>query len=157
MPIVELQSIKSHLSKNQCLLGLDLGSKTIGLAVSDPSFMIASPIETIKRTKFTADANRLMEIHKDRQIGGWVLGLPVEMDGNEGPRCQSTRQFAENFIGLSELPISFWDERLSSSAVNRFLISEADMTRKRRGQVVDKMAAGYILQGALDSFGLGTL
>lgn len=157
MPIVELQSIKSHLSKNQCLLGLDLGSKTIGLAVSDPSFMIASPIETFKRTKFTTDANRLMEIHKDRQIGGWVLGLPVEMDGNEGPRCQSTRQFAENFIGLSELPISFWDERLSSSAVNRFLISEADMTRKRRGQVVDKMAAGYILQGALDSFGLGSL
>ena len=157
MPIVELQSIKSHLSKNQCLLGLDLGSKTIGLAVSDPSFMIASPIETIKRTKFTADANRLMEIHKDRQIGGWVLGLPVEMDGNEGPRCQSTRQFAENFIGLSELPISFWDERLSSSVVNRFLISEANMTRKRRGQVVDKMAAGYILQGALDSFGLGSL
>ena len=157
MPIVELQSIKSHLSKNQCLLGLDLGSKTIGLAVSDPSFMIASPIETIKRTKFTPDANRLMEIHKDRQIGGWVLGLPVEMDGNEGPRCQSTRQFAENFIGLSELPISFWDERLSSSAVNRFLISEADMTRKRRGQVVDKMAAGYILQGALDSFGFGSL
>ncbi len=157
MPIVELQSIKSHLNRNQCLLGLDLGSKTIGLAVSDPSFMIASPIETIKRTKFTADANRLMEIHKDRQIGGWVLGLPVEMDGNEGPRCQSTRQFAENFIGLSELPISFWDERLSSSAVNRFLISEADMTRKRRGQVVDKMAAGYILQGALDSFGFVSL
>ena len=157
MPIVELQSIKSHLSKNQCLLGLDLGSKTIGLAVSDPSFMIASPIETIKRTKFTADANRLKEIHKDRHIGGWILGLPVEMDGNEGPRCQSTRQFAANFMESSDLPIAFWDERLSSSAVNRFLIDEADMTRKRRGQVVDKMAAGYILQGALDSFGFASL
>ena len=152
MPFIELQSIKSHLSNHQCLLGLDLGSKTIGLAVSDPSFLIASPIETIKRTKFTPDANRLMEIHKDRQIGGWV-----EMDGKEGPRCQSTRQFAENFMGLLDLPIAFWDERLSSSAVNRFLISEADMTRKRRGQVVDKMAAGYILQGALDSFGFGSL
>lgn len=157
MPVVDLQSIKSHLSQNQCLLGLDLGSKTIGLAVSDPSFMIASPIETIKRTKFTADANRLMEIHSDREIGGWILGLPVEMDGHEGPRCQSTRQFAANFMERSDLPIAFWDERLSSSAVNRFLIGEADMTRKRRGQVVDKMAAGYILQGALDSFGFGSL
>ncbi len=157
MPFVELQSIKSHLSKHQCLLGLDLGSKTIGLAVSNPPFLIASPIEIIKRTKFTADANRLMKIHKDQQIGGWILGLPVEMDGKEGPRCQSTRQFAENFMGLLDLPIAFWDERLSSSAVNRFLISEADMTRKRRGQVVDKMAAGYILQGALDSFGFGSL
>ena len=151
MPITDLQSIKSYLSKDQCLLGLDLGSKTIGLAVSDPSFMIASPIETIKRTKFTADANSLARIHKERNIGGWILGLPVEMDGHEGARCQSTRQFAANFMEISDIPIAFWDERLSTSAVNRFLIDEADMTRKRRGQVVDKMAAAYILQGALDS------
>ena len=132
-------------------MGLDLGSKTIGLAVSDPSLMIASPIETIKRAKFTADAQTLISINAKHQIGGWVLGLPVEMSGEEGPRCQSTRQFAENFMNLSDIAIAFWDERLSSSAVNRVLINEADMTRRRRGQVVDKMAAAYILQGALDS------
>jgi putative Holliday junction resolvase len=153
MPIIDLQSIKLHLSPNQSLLGLDLGRKTIGLAISDPTFMIASPIGTIKRTKFTADANQLMDIHKNRNIGGWILGIPVEMDGFEGARCQSTRQFSSNFMELSDIPIAFWDERLSSSAVNRFLISEADMTRKRRSQVVDKMAAGYILQGALDFLG----
>ena len=113
--------------------------------------MIASPIETIKRAKFTADAQTLISINAKHQIGGWVLGLPVEMSGEEGPRCQSTRQFAENFMNLSDIAIAFWDERLSSSAVNRFLINEADMTRRRRGQVVDKMAAAYILQGALDS------
>ncbi len=151
MPIVNLTDMKSCLDRDACLLGLDLGSKTIGLAVSDPSLMIASPIDTIRRGKFTADANILIELHKARRIGGWILGLPVEMDGTEGSRCQSTRQFAENFMGKSDLPIAFWDERLSSSAVNRFLISEADMTRKRRGEVVDKMAAAYILQGALDA------
>jgi putative Holliday junction resolvase len=157
MPIVDLQSIKLHLSSNQSLLGLDLGRKTIGLAISDSTLMIASPIETIKRTKFTADANRLMNINKSRNIGGWILGMPIEMDGFEGARCQSTRQFSDNFMELSDIPIAFWDERLSTSAINRFLISEADMTRKRRGQVVDKMAAGYILQGALDSLGYGSL
>ena len=157
MPIVDLQSIKLHLSSNQSLLGLDLGRKTIGLAISDATLMIASPIETIKRTKFTADANRLMNINKSRNIGGWILGIPIEMDGFEGARCQSTRQFSDNFMELSDIPIAFWDERLSTSAINRFLISEADMTRKRRGQVVDKMAAGYILQGALDSLGYGSL
>jgi putative Holliday junction resolvase len=157
MPIVDLQSIKLHLSPNEILLGLDLGTKTIGLAISDPTFIIASPIETIKRTKFTTDANRLIKIHKNHNIGGWILGMPVKMDGFEGARCQSTRQFSANFMELSDIPIAFWDERLSSSAVNRFLISEADMTRKRRGQVVDKMAAGYILQGALDSLGYSSL
>ena len=153
MPIVDLQSIKSYLSPNQCLLGLDLGTKTIGLAVSDATHIIASPIETIKRTKFMVDADRLIDIQKNRNIGGWVLGMPIEMDGFEGARCQSTRQFSANFMELSDIPISYWDERLSSSAVNRFLIIEADMSRKRRGQVVDKMAAGYILQGALDFLG----
>lgn len=157
MPVVELSSLKSLLAQNQCLLGLDLGSKTIGLAVSDPSLMIASPIDTIKRSKFTADANRLMSINTDRSIGAWVMGLPVEMNGEEGARCQSTRQFAANFIAKSDIPIAFWDERLSTSAVNRFLIGEADMTRKRRADVVDKMAAAYILQGALDSLDFPTL
>lgn len=153
MAIVDLQTIASFLSKDQCLLGLDLGSKTIGLAASDPSLMIASPITTINRTKFMADAKQLLTMNSQRRVGGWVLGLPVGMDGEEGPRCQSTRQFATNFLALSDIPIAFWDERLSTSAINRFLIKEADMTRKRRSQVVDKMAAAYILQGALDSLG----
>ena len=157
MAIVDLQTITSFLSKDQCLLGLDLGSKTIGLAASDPSLLIASPITTIKRTKFMADAKLLLSINSERRVGGWVLGLPVGMDGEEGPRCQSTRQFAANFLALSDIPIAFWDERLSTSAINRFLIKEADMTRKRRSQVVDKMAAAYILQGALDSLGFPTL
>ena len=157
MPIVDLQSIKSYLSSGQSLLGLDLGKKTIGLAISDPTLVIASPIETIKRTKFMADANRLINIHKSRNIGGWVLGMPIEMDGFEGARCQSTRQFSSNFMELLDIPIALWDERLSSSAVNRFLIGEADMSRKRRDQVIDKMAAGYILQGALDSLEHGFL
>lgn len=134
------------------LLGLDLGSKTIGLAVSDPGWAIASPIDTIRRTKFTKDAEALEAVVKDRMIGGLVLGLPVNMDGTEGPRCQSTRQFAQNLFGRGlVLPIAFWDERLSTSAVEKFLVQEADMTRKRRGEVVDKMAAAYILQGALDA------
>lgn len=134
------------------LLGLDLGSKTIGLAISDPGWAIASPVDTIRRTKFTRDAEALVAALKDRSIGGLILGLPVNMDGSEGPRCQSTRQFAQNLLdfGLS-LPIAFWDERLSTSAVEKFLVQEADMTRKRRGEVVDKMAAAYILQGALDA------
>jgi len=134
------------------LLGLDLGSKTIGLAISDPGWAIASPIDTIRRTKFTKDAEALKAVINDRRIGGLVLGLPVNMDGSEGPRCQSTRQFAQNLLGFGlDLPIAFWDERLSTSAVEKFLVQEADMTRKRRGEVVDKMAAAYILQGALDA------
>ena len=135
------------------LLGLDLGSKTIGLAVSDPAGMIASPLETIKRTKFTADADRLDTLIAERRVGGLVLGLPVNMDGSEGPRCQSSRQFARNLINQRgfALPIAFWDERLSTTAVQRVLIDQADMTRARRGEVVDKMAAGFILQGALDA------
>lgn len=154
MPIVDLSSLKSRLGRKQRLLGLDLGSKTIGLAISDPSLIIASPVDTIKRSKFTADARALIQLHQRDGVGGWVLGLPLEMDGQEGPRCQSTRQFAENFMAMSDIPIAFWDERLSSSVVNRFLIAEADMTRKRRSQVVDKMAAAYILQGALDAMGM---
>lgn len=135
------------------LLGLDLGEKTIGLAVSDPRWSVASPLETIRRAKFTKDAERLEAIIAERKVGGLVMGLPVNMDGTEGPRCQSTRAFARNLQnqrGLT-LPIAFWDERLSTSAVERFLVAEADMTRKRRAQVVDKMAAAYILQGALDA------
>ncbi len=137
---------------NTRLLGLDLGSKTIGIAVSDPGWAIASPVVTIQRTKFTRDAESLEAIISERKAGGLVMGLPVNMDGSEGPRCQSTRQFVQNLFGRGlDLPVAFWDERLSTSAVEKFLVNEADMTRKRRGEVVDKMAAAYILQGALDA------
>ncbi|MDA0663691.1 MAG: Holliday junction resolvase RuvX [Proteobacteria bacterium] len=133
------------------LLGLDLGSKTIGLAISDPGLQVASPIDTIRRTKFTQDAIILERIVAERRVGGLVIGLPINMDGSEGGRCQSTRQFAANLIERGfALPIAFWDERLSSAAVERFLIDEADMRRNKRALVIDKMAAGYILQGALD-------
>ncbi|MCF6197334.1 MAG: Holliday junction resolvase RuvX [Emcibacter sp.] len=133
----------------QRLLGLDLGSKTIGIALSDVMRQIATPMETIKRTKFTQDAVRLITIIEEQNVGGLILGFPLNMDGSEGPRCQSTRQFARNISEKIDLPIALWDERLSTVAVTRTLI-EADASRKRRKQVVDKMAAGYILQGALD-------
>ena len=115
--------------------------------------MVASPLETIKRRKFTQDAEALKAIVSEREVGGLVLGLPVNMDGSEGPRCQSTRQFARNLAQVAgiDLPYAFWDERLSTAAVERFMIEEADMTRRRRGEVVDKMAAAFILQGALDA------
>ena|SRR6185312_4774773 len=131
------------------LLGLDLGTKTIGVAVSDGMRYSATPLETIARTKFTADAVRLRQLIAENAIVGIVLGLPLNMDGSEGPRAQSTRAFARNLGKLIEIPISFWDERLSTSAVTRTLI-EADVRRDRRAEVVDKLAASYILQGALD-------
>jgi putative Holliday junction resolvase len=141
------------LPSGVALLGLDLGEKTIGVAIGDPAGNIASPLETIRRAKFTKDAERIEEIVADRRIGGLVIGLPVNMDGSEGPRCQSSRQFARNMVSLRgfALPIAFWDERLSTTAVERILIDQADMTRARRGDVVDKMAAAFILQGALDA------
>jgi len=151
MPIVDLHEIKTSLKPGRRLLGLDLGSKTIGLAVSDAALIVASPLETIKRTKFGKDAVKLEKIIVEQDIGGFIMGMPVSMDGTEGPRCQSTRQFAANMLARLEIPIAFWDERLSTAAVERILISEADMNRKRRGEVIDKMAAAYILQGALDA------
>jgi putative holliday junction resolvase len=149
--VTEIERIRAELKSGQRLLGLDIGSKTIGLALSDVSAMLASPAETIRRTKFTKDVVRLKEIIAEEDVGGLVLGLPVSMDGTEGPRCQSTRDFATNLLQHIDLPIAFWDERLSTAAVQRVLIKEADMTRKRQGEVVDKMAAAYILQGALDA------
>ncbi len=148
-----LDDLRQSLESGQRLLGLDVGAKTIGLAISDSGLTIASPLETIARRKFTHDAEALKRICAERAVGALVVGLPVNMDGSEGPRCQSVRDFARNLVetaGLA-LPIAFWDERLSTNAVERMLIDEADMTRKRRGQVVDKMAAGFILQGALDA------
>jgi putative Holliday junction resolvase len=153
MAIMTLSELKASLGPGQCLLGIDLGSNTIGMAVSDATRIIASPLETLRRGKFRDDSAKLVALIEDRDIGGIVLGLPVGMDGTEGPRCQATRQFAVNLLAVIDLPLAFWDERLSTAAVERVLIKEADMTRKRRAQVVDKMAAAYILQGALDAVG----
>lgn len=132
------------------LMGLDLGTKTIGIATSDRTRQIATPAETVARKKFTIDAARVLELAEGENIGLIVLGLPVNMDGSEGPRAQSTRAFARNLQRLTPIPIVYWDERLSSAAVERMLIG-ADATRARRAQVIDKLAAAYILQGALDS------
>lgn len=131
------------------ILGLDLGTKTIGVAVSDAMRYSASPLETIRRTKFTKDADRVEQLVAENQIVAMILGLPLNMDGSEGPRVQSTRAFARNLGQRIILPIAFWDERLSTSAVTRMMI-DADLRRDRRAEVVDKLAASYILQGALD-------
>jgi putative Holliday junction resolvase len=131
------------------LLGLDLGTRTIGVAVSDGMRYSATPLETIKRTKFTADAERLLELIAENAAVGIVVGLPLNMDGSEGPRVQSTRAFVRNLAQKTPLPMAFWDERLSTAAVQRMLI-EADTRRDRRAEVVDKLAASYILQGYLD-------
>jgi len=137
------------LPPRAALAGLDLGEKTIGVAVSDLLRQIASPLETLRRTRFTDDAQRLLALTGPRQIAGLVIGLPLNMDGTEGPRCQSVRAFARNLARLSDLPILFWDERLSTVAAERALL-EADTSRRRRGEVIDHVAAGIILQGALD-------
>jgi len=150
MPILTLADLRRALAPRQRLLGLDVGEKTIGLAISDSDFKVAAAVETIRRTKFAADAARLAQLVAERGIGGLVIGLPVNMDGSEGPRCQSVRQFAANLLKRIELPIAFWDERLSTAAVTRAML-EADVSRAKRAQAVDKMAATYILQGALDA------
>jgi len=151
MAVMNLAKIVKTRKPASRLMGLDLGSKTIGLALSDVSLLIASPLKTIKRTKFTKDAEILEALVEKHEVGGFVLGLPINMDGSEGPRCQSTRQFAMNLLERIDIPLAFWDERLSTVAVERILIDEIDMTRKRRVEVIDKAAASYILQGALDS------
>ncbi len=150
MAIVPLPDVKRALEPGRRLMGLDVGAKTIGLALSDPTLTIATPRLTLGRTKFHRDAERLAEIIEEEAVGGLVIGLPVEMDGGEGRRCQSVRQFARNLLELIDIPVAFWDERLSTAAVTRTLL-EADASRRKRAQVVDKMAAAYILQGALDS------
>jgi len=144
-----IDDFAAELPRARALVGLDLGTKTIGVSVSDGLLSVASPLETIKRTKYTADAERLEQIIDARDIGGIVLGLPFNMDGSEGPRCQSTRAFARNLARQSELPITYWDERLSTVAAERALL-EADASRRRRAEVIDNVAAAYILQGALD-------
>jgi putative Holliday junction resolvase len=150
MAVLDLADLKAALPTRAPLAGLDLGEKTIGVAVSDTSRTIASPVALIRRTKFTQDVAELFKLMDGREIGALVIGLPVNMDGTEGPRCQSVRAFGRHLLRLRDIPIAFWDERLSSAAVNRMLISEADVTRARRGELVDKAAAAWILQGALD-------
>ena len=147
--VKNLSELRAALKRGERLMGLDLGSKTIGLALADVTLTVASPLETIRRTKFTADATRLLALAAEHQVGGFVIGLPVNMDGSEGPAAQSARSFARNLEKLSPLPIAFWDERMSTVAVTRTLL-EADASRARRAEVVDKMAAAYILQGALE-------
>ncbi|MGH6908287.1 MAG: Holliday junction resolvase RuvX [Aestuariivirga sp.] len=147
---VPLKTALQEVAPPARLMGLDLGTKTIGVATSDLTRQIATPIETITRTKFTVDAEKLLAIAARENIGLIVLGLPVNMDGSEGPRAQSTRAFARNLARLTSIPIVYWDERLSTAAVERMLI-EADASRSRRDEVVDKLAAAWILQAALDS------
>lgn len=149
MPVLDPLALKAALPRNRRRLGLDVGEKTIGLAISDGSLTVATPLETVRRSKFAADAARLIAVCNERGVGGLVVGLPVDMHGGEGRRCQSVRQFAANLLEKLDLPLAFWDERLSTVAVTRALIA-ADMSRARRGQVVDKAAAAYILQGLLD-------
>ncbi len=151
MPICKPTELKAKLAKNQTILGLDLGTKTIGLALSDARQLIASPLSTIARRKFTQDAAILEALIAKHDVGGLVIGLPVEMDGTEGPRAQAARSFAAELLKRGDLPIAFWDERLSTAAVQRMLTSEADLSRKRRAELVDKAAAAYILQGALET------
>ena len=138
-----------NISNDKALIGIDLGEKTIGIAVSDKLLSIASPLKTLKRKKFKENSLELLELINLREIEGLILGLPINMDGSEGPRCQSTRAFAYNFSKLTDLSITFWDERLSTVAAERILL-EADTSRRRRREVIDHVAAGYILQGALD-------
>jgi putative Holliday junction resolvase len=145
----DLANVAATLRKGARLLGVDLGDKTIGLALSDVERSIATPLETIRRSKFSRDAERLRALVAQFDIGAVVLGLPLNMDGSEGPRAQATRAFARNLNPLIGIPVVFWDERLSTAAVTRTLI-EADASRAKRSAAVDKMAAAYILQGALD-------
>jgi len=144
-----IESLTGSLPREGGLAGLDLGDKTIGVAVSDRRRSVATPLETIRRRKFTTDAARLLQVIEDRDLIGLILGLPRNMDGSEGPRAQSTRAFARNLSRLTDVPIAFWDERLSTVAAERALL-EADTSRARRKEIIDHVAAGYILQGALD-------
>jgi putative Holliday junction resolvase len=146
LPLIE---IASQLPPRGALIGLDLGTKTIGVAVCDPDRKVATAVETVARTNFTKDAARVLALAAERNAAGFVLGLPINMDGSEGPRAQSTRAFARNFARLTELPIGFWDERLSTAAVERELIG-LDVRRARRAEVIDQHAAMFILQGAID-------
>jgi putative holliday junction resolvase len=149
MPVAMLLEAAALMPERGSLLGLDLGTKTIGVAVSDPDRKLAAPVITIARARFASDAERLLKLAEEQRAVGFVLGLPLNMDGSEGPRAQATRAFARNLAKLTALPIALWDERLSTAAVERLLI-QADASRRKRKAVIDQHAAAYILQGALD-------
>lgn len=147
-----IQELAGAIDHGQRLLGLDIGDKTIGVAISDPLFSLASPVTTIVRgKKFKPAVMALQDLIRTENVGGMIAGLPVSMDGTEGPRSQATRDLTRELVNQLDIPAAFWDERLSTSAIEKFLIKEADMNRKRRKDVIDKMAAAYILQGALDA------
>lgn len=150
MPVLDLLDLPAACPPDTPWMGLDLGEKTIGVAVSDSTRLIASPLELIRESKFTQEAEHLFKLMAHRKVSALVIGLPANMDGTEGPRAQSCRAFARNLERLRPVNIAFWDERLSTSAVERFLIEDLDLNRKRRAQVVDRTAAAWILQGALD-------
>ncbi len=155
MPLLDMAQLSGSAARGKALLGFDVGTKTIGLAISDPNWRIASALKTVNRTKWPADLAAIAAVIKERDCGGGIIGLPRNMDGSEGPRAQSIRAFAQNVLARPDLlgadfVLAFWDERLSTAAVERSLIGD-DMTRKRRDEVIDKMAAAYILQGALDA------
>lgn len=150
VPVFDLTDLPAACPPDTPWIGLDLGENTIGVAVSDTSRMIASPLQLIRKTKFTQDAEQLIKLMNGRNVSALVIGLPLNMDGTEGPRAQSCRAFARNLERLRPVNVAFQDERLSTTAVERFLINELDLTRKRRADVVDRTAAAWILQGALD-------
>ena len=150
VPVFDLTDLPAACPPDTPWIGLDLGENTIGVAVSDTSRMIASPLQLIRKTKFTQDAEQLIKLMNSRNVSALIIGLPLNMDGTEGPRAQSCRAFARNLERLRPVNVAFQDERLSTTAVERFLIDELDLTRKRRADVVDRTAAAWILQGALD-------
>jgi putative Holliday junction resolvase len=150
LPLLDLAQFAEALPARAAILGIDPGEKRIGVAISDLTRLISSPLDTIVRTKFTADAEALLKLYDGRQCAGFVIGLPLNMDGSSGPAAQSARAFARNLLAKREAPVLMWDERLSTAAVTRTLI-ESDASRRRRGEVVDKVAASYMLQGALDA------
>lgn len=152
--IVDLFALAEALPVGRRLIGIDLGTKTIGLALSDVSLTIATPLETLKRGKFTADAAALLALANRQDVGGFVIGYPLNLDGSRGPRAQASESFARNLHRFDDRPVALWDERMSTAAVTRTLL-EADASRRRRAELVDKMAAAYILQGALDRLGYG--
>ena len=154
MPVLLLADAAALLPARGALIGLDLGTKTIGVAVSDPDRRVAAPVETVARQRFQLDAQRILALAAERRAVAYVLGLPLNMEGSEGPRAQATRAFARNLSKLTELPIALWDERLSTAAVERALIA-ADASRAKRKAVIDQHAATYILQGALDRLAKG--
>jgi putative holliday junction resolvase len=156
MPVVAVTDALALLPARGALIGLDLGSKTIGVAASDPDRRVATPVETIARGRFSLDAKRILDLAAERRVVGYVLGLPINMDGTEGASAQSCRAFARNLAKLTDLPIALWDERLSTAAVERVLIA-ADASRAKRKAVIDQHAAAYILQGALDRLSRGVI